>query len=146
MDYLQNTNGFHYSVLNINGKRKCFVIVKEINLSITKHLTFLFCCELQIISTATGSKCARQELARASNSLLLQQSRNVLGLSSLKLTISSADDKSPFVGVFVSHRELLTASHSNKTFTKHPPGKFFYTVFVHSCSMKTFSGKATSHS
>ena len=89
MDYLQNTNGFHYSVLNINGKRKCFVIVKEINLSITKHLTFLF----RLIRMQLG----RNVLARS----LLELATSLLGVSRLRRE------------KLLAFRKLSAGSHSN---------------------------------
>ena len=44
---------------------------------------------------------------------LLQQSRNVLALSFLKITNFPSDDKSPYGEAIVIIRKLLTGSHSN---------------------------------
>ncbi|MCI2030463.1 hypothetical protein, partial [Limosilactobacillus sp.] len=43
---------------------------------------------------------------------LLQLGRKVLSLTFLKLTTSTSDGKTPFGGEIVSHRKVLTASHS----------------------------------
>ena len=49
-----------------------------------------------------------------------QHSQDLLALTFLELTTSTSDGKSPFGGEIVSHRKVLTCSHSSITFSLHP--------------------------
>ena len=68
----------------------------------------------EIVINAAEPRSARQELARVNKLSARQLSRNMLALTFLELTTSDSDGKTPFVGEIVSHRKVLTGSHSNQ--------------------------------